>query len=153
HSGMARDAFKQAWTRIIPAALERSFYIALSGLLLLALPLLWQPLSGEPIWRLPVQVVVVPILAVLGQTWLLTWHDHAGFFGLRQAGGEPAPSAEKLLLAGPYRYVRHPLMLSLLVLLWAQPILWPDLALLAGGLTVYILVGIRLEERDLLRRF
>jgi len=29
----------------------------------------------------------------------------------------------------------------------------PTLALLSGGMTLYILVGVWLEERDLLRRF
>jgi protein-S-isoprenylcysteine O-methyltransferase Ste14 len=57
------------------------------------------------------------------------------------------------MLVGPYRFVRHPLMACLLVFLWAQPVMTPTLALLSGGLTVYILIGVLLEERDLLRRF
>jgi protein-S-isoprenylcysteine O-methyltransferase Ste14 len=57
------------------------------------------------------------------------------------------------LMLGPYRYVRHPLMACLLVMFWAQPVMTPTLALLSGGLTAYVAVGLVLEERDLLRRF
>src|ERR1043166_5604229 len=32
HSGMARQSFKQWWTRWLPAALERSIYVAFTGI-------------------------------------------------------------------------------------------------------------------------
>ncbi len=44
-------------------------------------------------------------------------------------------------------------MVCLLVFLWAQPVMTPTLAMLSGGLTLYIVLAIPLEERDLLRRF
>src|SRR5262249_20180457 len=72
--------------------------------------------------------------------------------GLRQALGREEP-ADRLLVRGPYRFIRHPLMTCLLVFLWAQPIMTPGLALLTGGLTGYIFLGTILEERDLMRRF
>ena len=57
------------------------------------------------------------------------------------------------MIVGPYRYVRHPLMACLLAFLWRQPVMPAGLALLSGGLTVYIAVGVLFEERDLLKRF
>jgi protein-S-isoprenylcysteine O-methyltransferase Ste14 len=80
------------------------------------------------------------------------WYDHAGLFGLRQAW-EETPAEDRLLITGPYRFVRHPLMACFLVFLWGHAVMPPTLVLLAGGLTLYILVALRLEERDLLRRF
>src|SRR6201991_1495115 len=46
HSAMARPAFKRWWTRIVPAAAERSTYVLLSSLALIAMFIYWQPLGG-----------------------------------------------------------------------------------------------------------
>ena len=48
-----------------------------------------------------------------------------------------------------YRIVRHPLMLGFMIGLWATPhMTWGHL-LFAGVYTVYILIAIQIEERDL----
>src|SRR5262249_53421195 len=49
HSVMARAGFKRLWTQLVPAALERAVYVAVSGLLLMGLSLTWQPLPGAPL--------------------------------------------------------------------------------------------------------
>jgi protein-S-isoprenylcysteine O-methyltransferase Ste14 len=154
HTGMARECFKRRWTRVVPAALERSVYAALSGALLTGLALTWQPIPGPAFWLLPVGLVVVPLAAGLGLAAINARFDHAGLFGLRQAwaAGRALPP-EWLQVVGPYRFVRHPLMVCLLAFLWLQPVMPPTLALLSGGLTGYIAVGLIFEERDLLKRF
>ncbi len=154
HSGMARDGWKRHWTRVVPPALERSVYAALSGVLLLAMALTWQRLPGVPLWKGPAWLVVLPLTAAAGLAWVNMRFDHLGLFGIRQAWadkGEPTP--ECLLVVGPYRFVRHPLMACLLAFLWLQPVMAPSLLLLDGGLSAYIIVGVLLEERNLLRRF
>lgn len=154
HSGMARTRFKKSWTRILPPHLERSCYAATSGLLLLGLAFTWQPLAGEAFWRGPLWLIALPLLAVLGMSLVNRLFDHAGQFGLRQAWEvDRQPTPDRLLVMGPYRYLRHPLMACLLVLLWVQPVMTPTLALLSGGLTAYVLIGVWFEECDLLRRF
>jgi protein-S-isoprenylcysteine O-methyltransferase Ste14 len=152
HSGMARQGFKAFWTRLVPARLERSLYTALSGLVLLGTALTWQAVPGEPFWAGPPWISLIALAAAAGLVLVNARFDHAGLFGLRQAWAA-APAPERLLVVGPYRHLRHPLMACLLVFLWAQPVMSPTLALLSGGLTLYILAGIILEERDLLRRF
>jgi protein-S-isoprenylcysteine O-methyltransferase Ste14 len=152
HSGMAREVFKRRW--FVPAALERSVYAALAGVLLLLLPLVWQPLPGPVLWRAPLGLVVLPLLAAAGVALINLRYDPAGMFGVRQAWAGDQPGApEPLIVTGPYRFVRHPLMSCVLVFLWAQPAMTPTLLLLSGGLTLYVLLGTALEERDLLRRF
>jgi protein-S-isoprenylcysteine O-methyltransferase Ste14 len=153
HSVMARASFKRAWTRFVPAWLERSIYAALSGVLVGLVPFVWQALPGEPLWRLPLGFVAVPLLAALGLALVNLHQDHAGLFGLRQAWHPDRPEAQTLVVTGPYRFVRHPLMACLLVFLLVQPVMQPGLALLAGGLSAYILLGVVLEERDLAQRF
>ncbi len=153
HSGMARASFKRWWTRWIPAPLERSVYVTVSGLLLAALTLCWQPLPGEPLWQGPTWIAAVSVLGALGAGACCLAFDHTAFFGLRQAWTGSAEFETPLRVNGPYRFVRHPLMLGLLIALWAQPTLPPELFLMNTGLTLYIFVGIRLEERDLVRQF
>ena len=46
HSGMARPAFKRWWTKMIPEAAERSTYVLVSSLALVALFILWEPIGG-----------------------------------------------------------------------------------------------------------
>jgi protein-S-isoprenylcysteine O-methyltransferase Ste14 len=154
HSGMARRSFKRSWTRFVPPYLERSVYAAAAGLVVLGLALTWQPIPGGPLWSLPSWLVVVPLLAAGGMTAISLRFDHAGLLGLRQVREQGrAPTPEQLQVIGPYRYVRHPLMACLLVFLWAHPVMTPTLAVLSGGLTAYIGLGIVLEERDLRWRF
>jgi protein-S-isoprenylcysteine O-methyltransferase Ste14 len=154
HSGMARQTFKKWWTRLVPAHLERSVYAAASGLVLLALCWGWQPLAGEPLWQLPLVVEAGAILGAAGLTLVALRFDGWGLLGLRQVwqhGRTPEP--DRLLIVGPYRLVRHPLMACQLLFLWCHPVMPPTLALLSGGLTAYILLALLLEERDLVRRF
>jgi protein-S-isoprenylcysteine O-methyltransferase Ste14 len=73
--------------------------------------------------------------------------------GLRQTwayyrGREQPP--HEFRTPGLYRLVRHPAQLGLIISLWATPVMSLGHLMFAGVMTLYILVGIRLEERDLL---
>ena len=67
HSVMARPGFKRVWTRIIPKPAERSTYVLLSSLALIALFRLWQPMGGV-VWNIeqPVLRAVLYGLFALG---------------------------------------------------------------------------------------
>jgi protein-S-isoprenylcysteine O-methyltransferase Ste14 len=154
HSGMARRRFKDWLTQRVSAQLERSVYVAAAGAVTLLQPIVWQPLPGPVLWDGPLWIVGISLAALVGVAVCCSSYDHLSFMGLRQVGiGAPAQHAETLRVSGPYRWVRHPLMLGTLVFLWAQPVMRPELALLDGGLTVYVLVAIRLEEWELVRTF
>jgi protein-S-isoprenylcysteine O-methyltransferase Ste14 len=62
----------------------------------------------------------------------------------------PEPQFKAPLL---YRYVRHPLYAGLLLSLWSVPVMTAGRFLFALGLSVYILIGVAFEERDLLAHF
>jgi len=154
HSIMARASFKARWTRCVPASLERSIYAAVSGIVLLVLSVAWQRVDDRVWWNGSPWLVVLPLTALIGMALVNARFDHASLFGLRQAwAGEQVAPPDPLVIAGPYRYVRHPLMACLLAFLWTQPTMTTTLALLSGGMTLYIFLGLVFEERDLIRRF
>ncbi len=157
HSGMARQGFKRAWTRFVPACLERSTYVLMASLVLLALVQFWQPLPGV-IWTVhnPAAVTFLEVLFWLGWTLLFTCTlliDHFDLFGLKQVwkywrGEKYEPP--KFRTPGPYRLVRHPLYLGFLIAFWSAPRMTSGHLFFAVMCTAYILLAIQLEERDLI---
>jgi protein-S-isoprenylcysteine O-methyltransferase Ste14 len=155
HSIMARPWFKRAWTRFVPAAGERSTYVLFSSIALLALFFLWQPM-GILIWDIHDAWVGVAIYSLYAAGWLgllvsTFLINHFDLFGLRQAYAQPARQVEHLAFRTPafYRFVRHPIYVSWLVIFWAAPTMTLAHLLFAIVTTLYILAAIPLEERDL----
>jgi protein-S-isoprenylcysteine O-methyltransferase Ste14 len=159
HSVMARLAFKQWSAKILPAACQRSTYVLLSSLILLLLFWQWRPIP-TPVWQvggiaawLLTGVYWLGWLIVLASTFMI---DHFDLSGLRQAffalrGAQlPAQSFKTPLL---YKIVRHPLMLGFLLAFWTTPEMTAGHLLFAVMTTVYILVGLQFEERDLIAQF
>ncbi|WP_293905159.1 methanethiol S-methyltransferase [Phenylobacterium sp.] len=160
HSGMARPAFKRWWTRVVPDAAERSTYVLVSSLALAALFVLWQPIGGV-IWRVPPGGAWRAMIGVnLGGWGLLIYAtfliDHFDLFGLKQGWRKltgHAYRAPQFHTPSLYRLVRHPLYIGWLTIFWAGPVMTSAHLLFAAGATVYILVAIQLEERDLVDAF
>jgi methanethiol S-methyltransferase len=157
HSVMARPWFKQRINRLIPEAAERSTYVLLSSLALIALFAYWQPLGGV-LWNVTDATArnVINLAfgfgfaLVLVTTFLI---NHFDLFGLRQVTlflmGKPYTHLE---FRTPlfYRYVRHPLYVGWLFAFWATPTMTGAHLLFAIMTTAYILMAIRWEERDLI---
>jgi protein-S-isoprenylcysteine O-methyltransferase Ste14 len=156
HSVMARPAFKQWWTRLIPEPAERSTYVLASSLALIALFALWQPL-GRVVWSVQGASGAIVLSVLCASGWLLVLIstfliDHFDLFGLRQVWryliGKPY-RAIGFRTPGPYRLVRHPLYVGWLFAFWATPTMTATHLLFAIATTGYILIAIQFEERDL----
>jgi protein-S-isoprenylcysteine O-methyltransferase Ste14 len=157
HSVMARPAFKRVWTRVVPSHLERSTYVLVSSLLLALLFWQWRPIPAI-VWESE-HALASALWVLFGAGWLIVLIstfliDHFDLFGLRQvvlyARGQPylPPTFRVPAL---YRVVRHPIMLGFLIAFWAAPTMTWGHLLFAGLTTAYILIGVTLEERDLVR--
>lgn len=159
HSVMARAGFKRWWTRIIPTPVERSTYVLAASLALLLLFWQWRPIGGA-LWDVhgAARTALIAIsLAGWGLVFVGTFViDHFELFGLRQAWtyfrGRDMP-APKLSEAGPYKVVRHPLYLGFTIAFWSTPRMTLGHLVFAGATLAYVLIAIRLEERDLVRVF
>lgn len=157
HSVMARPAFKRWWTKIIPAAIERSTYVFLSSLALILLFWQWQPMT-EVVWDVdnPIGrnvmwgIFWLGWIIVLVSTFLIS---HFDLFGLRQVylymkGKEYKHYSFKTPFL--YKLVRHPTMLGFIIAFWATPHMTIGHALFSIVTTLYILIALQFEERDLL---
>jgi len=160
HSGMARPAFKRWIGRLIPPAAERSTYVFVSSITVVALMALWQPMGGL-VWQIDDPVGIVAVRAVYFGGWAVMITatyliDHWELFGIRQIVAhclERSYKPQPFVVPALYRVVRHPIYMGWLLILWASPVMTVTHFVAALGLTIYILVGIRLEERDLVREF
>jgi methanethiol S-methyltransferase len=156
HSIMARPAFKQWWTRVVPSSIERSTYVVLSSAVLVLLYWQWRTMPTV-IWdvRQPVGRWAVWVLFWLGWAIALAatfMVSHFDLFGLRQVylawRGKPYTHIG-FHARWLYRLVRHPLMLGFLIAFWAAPTMTAGHLLFAAAMTGYILLATQLEEHDL----
>ncbi|WP_369027114.1 methanethiol S-methyltransferase [Qipengyuania sp. RANM35] len=160
HSVMARPGFKAGWTRIIPAPLERSLYCLATVVVLVLIFAFWHPIAGT-VWSITNETgrMIMFALFFLGwgvlfiSTWLL---NHFELFGLQQAwqnmmGTHASPPRMRTPLF--YKMVRHPLYTGFFIAFWATPDMTFGHLLFAVAMTIYILIGIAHEERDLVDVF
>jgi len=91
-------------------------------------------------------------LSILGMFWGLYALRSIDMFGLvpivkyiRTTPIQDSP----FTVRGPYRWVRHPLYLFMIVLFWSCPILTTDRLLFNILWTIWVVVATVMEERDL----
>jgi methanethiol S-methyltransferase len=160
HSVMARKSFKHWWTQFIPRSIERSTYVLCASLTLLLLFWQWRPMPAV-IWNVqePEMAMMIATASFIG--WVIVFTstfliNHFDLFGLHQvANNVVGHEMPRPVFRTPffYRFVRHPIYLGFIAAFWAAPVMTAGHLLFAAGTTAYILIGIQLEERDLVEMF
>lgn len=160
HSVMARPAFKAAWTRHVPPPIERATFVMMTNLVLVLLFLGWHPMP-VPVWAVDSPTGAAILWGLFGLGWAIVLVstfliNHFELFGLQQAWfAWRARNDAKPVLHQPlfYKLVRHPLYAGFFLAFWATPSMSAGHLLLAAGMSVYMLIAIRLEERNLIDTF
>jgi len=151
HSLFARESIKRRVARALPDRLLRSFYVWTASLLLLIVLALWQPVAGHVYavtgWR-----AIAHAAVQLSGLWLIA-RSVAKIDPLELAGIKPLSGSDSLQIAGPYRWVRHPLYLGWLLAVFGAAHMTADRLTFAAVTTAYLCVAIPWEERSLLRIF
>jgi len=158
HSVMARPAVKEALFGTLPVSVRTSTYTVLSALCLLLIMLLWQPISGTLyVFESGPLFWTATLFYVFGwgMAFVATFQiDHFELFGLHQGyralKNLPEPEV-RFQKRGFYRFVRHPIQTGTVIGLWATPAMSTGHLLFSAGMTLYVLIGLILEERDLVR--
>lgn len=159
HSLMARKPFRHRLKTFFPSPYYGAFYAVASGIAVLVLVIFWQEatqaiFSMQSFMRLIFRGVFA--LAIAGVAWTVF---SLGFFvnfrvqsmvdDLRDRKSAVSLTTDR----GPYRYIRHPLYLSSLLMIWSNPDLTLDRLLFNLVFTIWVIIAILLEERDLIASY
>jgi len=159
HSGMVRKRFRHWLARSIGKEFHGALFTIASGMVLLMVIIFWQKtpvmlFSAQGMMRWLIRSVYFLIIA--GFTWgacSLQPFDPMGLTPIANRLRGKASAPMQLTFRGPYRWVRHPLYLFAILIIWASPDITADRLLLNFLWTAWIIAGAFLEERDLASYF
>jgi protein-S-isoprenylcysteine O-methyltransferase Ste14 len=159
HSVMIRKSFRQWLSRFIPEEYDSAFFAIVAGVFLLVLIVFWQEsaytiASAQGIWFWLLRgVFLLSIAGFAWSWWALGVFDPFGILPIvdHLRGRERPPIS--FTARGPYRWVRHPLYILMLLMIWSYPNLTADRLLFNLLCTIWMIIGTVLEERDLVATF
>jgi len=155
HSILLYPPTRKFVTRWLPSELYGCLFCLVTCVTLLLQFSLWRG-SQTVLWSWPVSVQPA-IRAAFLCSWGLTFYS-LWLTGLEyQTGLGPwwrwvrrqAVPRRDFRTPGAYRYMRHPVYLSFLGLVWFTPVVTADRAILIGIWTAYVFVGSYLKDRRL----
>jgi len=158
HTIMARPGFKAVWTKIVPAHLERSTYVLLSGVVLYLLVVNWQPMTGT-IWHLENAAARWGLHILYAVGWIVSFQasqqiNPSYLMGLKQSSsGDAVDHRKQFMTPSFYRYVRHPIQAGVVLAMVATPDMTVGRFILGAGMIVYVVIALKFEERDLVAEF
>jgi protein-S-isoprenylcysteine O-methyltransferase Ste14 len=159
HSLMARKPFRQRLSRFLPVQYTGALYAVASGIAVLALVVFWQETAYTLVSpQGPIRLILrtIFVLAIAGVAWTIWALGIFVNFRLQPMVDDlrDKRSVSKMVTdRGPYRWVRHPLYLSSLLMIWSNPDLTLDRLLFNLLFTIWVVIAILLEERGLVATF
>jgi len=157
HSVMARPGFKKWWTKIIPESIERSTFVLLTNGALILIFWQWRPMT-DTVWNLEGSIggTILSLIFFLGWVIVLLatfMINHFHLFGLQQVVQNWKDTPDEALSFTTrlfYNFIRHPILLGFMIAFWAAPVMSVGHLIFAAVTTVYMLIAIQLEEKDLM---
>lgn len=159
HSGMIRQSFQRWCSQLVRERYHGALFTIASSIVLLLVIVLWQKSNvtlasaqGGMRWLLR----FVFLLSFVGFFWGVRSLGSLDMFGtdpIRKGMQGAAARPRGFKVFGPYRWVRHPLYLFCLTMIWSCPDLTADRLMFNLLWTAWIIVGTILEERDLVAQF
>jgi protein-S-isoprenylcysteine O-methyltransferase Ste14 len=159
HSVLARDSIKARVRRLVHPAVERSIYTWTASILFLMVCALWRFVPGD-LYRLTGAAAIAGYAVQLAGSFLATRSaarldvlDLAGVRGVLDARQGAEPGHVALETSGVYSFVRHPVYLGWILLVFATPQMTMTRFVFAVISTLYLAVAVPFEERSLVKAF
>jgi len=154
HSIMARNFIKTIELKFIPKTLERTVYIVVSSLLVHFMMIQWKSYNML-LWDIKIEALrlVLWSLALLGVSLItiaIFSIDGLDFIGIKQPLRAEKYKPPKFKFTGIYSYIRHPMMLGFILVLFATPTMTINRLMIAALFTLYIFLALPLEEQTTL---
>ena len=158
HSVFARLPVRAFVRRIVPSQLERSTYVWAASLMLIAVCFWWQPVPGV-LWQVSSPwswvmrgIQVAAVWLTLRSAAIIDGLELAGVRPLLTSGSEPpTPNAQspEFKTDGPYGWVRHPIYLGWIVIVFSVGTMTMTRLVFATISSIYLIIAIPFEERTL----
>ena len=154
HSVFARTPVRAWMATRVPPRLERSIYVWIASLLLIAVCARWEPLRGvawemSGAWRWVIRIpLVVGIWLTLRSAGIIDIWDLAGTRQLVDTSNFELRTSN-FRAEGPYGLVRHPIYLGWLIVVFSVPTMTMTRLAFAAISCLYLILAIPLEERTL----
>eukprot|EP01084_Bolivina_argentea_P174616 302453_1 len=170
HSLFARGWMAQLVSKLITPRLERSLYVFITALLLDWMMFDKQiHFGGGIIWNIKpwneCNLIIRNIGLIVSGYFYTALFNLGGLslIGIPQALGwkkkqtidvsSPRLQHTDLVTTGCYGIVRHPLQTAVLVFIWITPFMTLQKFVFSMALTIYIIIGINLEEKECVNMF
>lgn len=141
-------AFGTIHTYLAGLRIDRTLYVVIAGLTSAAVITLWQTTPVE-LWQLTGERFAWWFGTTQFVVWLAGHMWIVSTIGLPQFLGWKEPDTKKLVTGGPFKYVRHPMHLSILVNLAVCPVMTLDRATLLVAVATYLTAAVHDEEERL----
>jgi protein-S-isoprenylcysteine O-methyltransferase Ste14 len=150
HSLFARERVRTRVANLVSPRLERSVYVWVASLMLMAVCALWQPVQGVA-WRVTGAAAWMlhglQIAGIVIALWSAAAIDALELAGIRQLEASSRPTEFKA--SGPYAWVRHPIYVGWFLMVFATPMMTATRLVFAIASSAYLLIAIPFEERSL----
>ncbi|MGE0085582.1 MAG: isoprenylcysteine carboxylmethyltransferase family protein [Desulfococcaceae bacterium] len=159
HSLMVRQSFRLRMRKIIPEYAYPAFYALVSGIVLLAAVILWQPSyimlaqASGMVYGILCLLFLLSVLGFFCASASLRYFDPFGTGKISDYLNSRASLPPAFSFHGLYTRIRHPFYFFTLLMIWTCPNLSADRLLFNILWSLWIIAGAVWEERDLVRVF